>query len=282
MSYRKERIFAALQICLGCLLAGASYPLFLTPNHIAPGGLAGFATVLNYLFRWPVGTVTLLMNIPLFALAWKRLGHVFLLRSLSATVLLSLFMDLLPFSTVTDDPLLACVFGGVMLGVGLGLVQRAGATNGGTVMAARMLQFKIPFLTVGGILFVIDCLSAASAGLFIEIKYALYDFISIYVADRVLDAVTLGFSREKACYIIAEALEPIKKEILSEMHRGATILSARGGYSGADRPVLLCVCSAAEAAHIKQIVRAKDEKAFVFITDAYEVLGNGFSSLKEQ
>ncbi len=136
----KEQLIAWGQIILGCLLGALAYPWFLVPNHIAPGGLTGLATVLNYLFGWPVGTTSLLMNIPLILIGFRSLGGGFAVRSLVATLLFSLFIDLLPLECATQDPMLASVFGGVLLGIGLGLLLRAGATPGGTDMAARLVH----------------------------------------------------------------------------------------------------------------------------------------------
>ncbi len=279
--WKNEQIMAYSQIVLGCLLGAASYPLFLTPNHIAPGGLTGIAMVFNYLFGAPVGTVSLLMNVPLFLIGYRAMGRVFVFRSLIAAVLFSLMIDLLPLPAATMDPLLGAVFGGVLLGIALGLIMRGGATTGGTDMAARMLHQKFQHISVGTILFAIDCISVFMAGVSIEVEYALYSLICIYVSGKAIDMVTSGLSREKACYIISSEHEKIKQSVMTELERGVTVLRAQGGWSGAEKPLLLCILSAQEVSRIKTIVRAADERAFVFITDAYEVLGEGFRKLAE-
>ena len=127
---KNEHLASTVQIVLGCALGALAYPLFLVPNHIAPGGLTGLATVLNYLFHWPVGTTSLLMNIPLFIIGYRAMGRVFVIRSLVATVLFSVLIDLIPLPPMTQQPLLGAVFGGVLLGAGLGLILRGGATTG--------------------------------------------------------------------------------------------------------------------------------------------------------
>ncbi|MBE5794178.1 MAG: YitT family protein [Clostridiales bacterium] len=278
----RENLIAWGQIVLGCLIGALAYPWFLVPNHIAPGGLTGLATVLNYLFGWPVGTTSLLMNIPLFLIGFKSMGGGFAIRSLTATLLFSLFIDLLPLGCLTQDPMLASVFGGALLGIGLGLILRAGATTGGTDMAARMVHKFMPYLTVGMILFVIDGIVVVLAGIYIHIEHALYAFISIYVSSMLINLMVDGLTTEKACYIIASAYEQIKAELMAELNRGVTVLDARGGFSGEERPVLLCVVSAQEVARLKLIVRRIDDKAFVFISDAHEVLGEGFRQLTEE
>lgn len=278
---KNEQVVSYTQIVVGSLMGALSFPLFLTPNHIAPGGLTGIATVLNFLFHWPVGTASLIMNIPLFLVGYRAMGQVFAFRSLLATVLFSLLIDLIPIPPMTMEPLLGAVFGGVLLGVGLGLILRGGATTGGTDMAARMVHSHFQHISVGALLFIIDGLVVLAAGLLIEAEYALYAFISIYLTSKVMDAVMLGLSSDKACYVISKQYEVIKQVLMTEMDRGVTVLSAEGGYSGETRPILLCVLTAQEVGRLKAIVRSVDESAFVFISDAHEVLGEGFRNLVE-
>lgn len=278
---KNEQFMAYVQIVLGSLLGALAYPMFLVPHHIAPGGLTGIATVFNFLFQWPVGTISLLLNVPLFIIGYRSMGRVFAFRSLIATLLFSFLIDLLPMPALTQDPILAALFGGALLGVGLGLILRGGATTGGTDMAARMLHSRFQHISVGVILFLIDCVSVVLAGLSIEVEYALYAFISIYVSSKVIDMVMLGMTTDKACYVISDQHEAIKQELMDQLERGVTVLHAEGGYTGAQRPVLLCVLSAQEIGRLKAIVRSRDEAAFVFISDAHEVLGEGFRKLVE-
>ena len=278
---KNEQVLSYVQIGLGSLIGALAFPLFLTPNHIAPGGLTGIATVLNFLFHWPVGTASLIMNVPLFFVGYRSMGRVFAFRSLLATVLFSLLIDLIPIPSMTAEPLLGAVFGGVLLGVGLGLILRGGATTGGTDMAARMVHSRFQHISVGALLFVIDGLVVLAAGLLIEAEYALYAFISIYIVSKVMDAVMLGLSSDKACYVISRHYEVIKQALITDMDRGVTVLHAEGGYSGESRPILLCVLTAQEVGRLKAIVRSVDESAFVFISDAHEVLGEGFRNLTE-
>ena len=267
---KNEHLASAVQIVLGCALGALAYPLFLVPNHIAPGGLTGLATVLNYLFHWPVGTASLVMNVPLFIIGYRAMGRVFVIRSLAATVLFSALIDLIPLPPMTQQPLLGAVFGGVLLGAGLGLILRGGATTGGTDMVARMIHNRFQHISVGAILFSIDCCVVLMAGFFIEAEYALYAFVALYAASRLIDVVMVGLAREK-----------VKQDIMQRLDRGVTVLRAEGGYSGQERPVLLCVMSAQEMGRLKAIVREADEDAFLFISDAHEVLGEGFRKLME-
>ncbi|MBQ7865482.1 MAG: YitT family protein [Clostridia bacterium] len=274
-----DAVMAYAQIVLGCLIGGAAYPLFLVPNSIAPGGLSGLAMVLNHLFHWPVGMTSLIMNIPLFLLGYKAMGRVFVFRSLVATVIFSLAIDLIKLPAMTVDPLLGTLYGGLLLGVGLGLILRGGATTGGTDMIARMVHSKMPFITVGVFLLMIDCLVVILAGVVMGTSEGLYAMISIFISSKVIDMVMAGFSSNKACFIITKQWDEVTRHILHGMDRGVTQLTARGAYSGEERPVVLCVVSRQEVARLKDIVREADENAFMFVTEAHEALGEGFSKL---
>ena len=168
-----ERFFSYAQIILGAMVGGAAYPLFMTPNKIAPGGITGIATILNHLFHWPVGTVTLIMNIPLFLISYRAMGRIFAFRSLVATLFFTLFIDVLPLQPMTTDPLLGALYGGVMLGAGLGLIMRGGATTGGSDMVARMVNKRFQFISTGSFLFAIDFAVVVSAGFLIGATEAL-------------------------------------------------------------------------------------------------------------
>ncbi len=275
----KERLLAYLQIAVGCVIGAFAYPLFLTPHNIAPGGVTGIATILHYLFSLPVGLTALVMNIPLFVMGYRLLGRVFAFRSLVATILFSLFIDWLPVEAFPADTLLSSVFGGVLLGLGLGLILRGSATTGGSDLIAKMIHAHIQHLSVGFILFMIDFCVVIAAAFLITPKAALYALITIFLSARIVDMVVQGFERHKACYIISTKQDAIKQKLLETLQRGITIFNAKGGFSNEDRPVLLCIISAQELARLKFIVRMEDERAFMFITAANEVLGEGFDRL---
>ena len=283
MTLLKKNFWTGLKeyslITLGVLLYVTGWIIFLIPNNIAPGGLTGVATILNYLFHWPVGTVSLLLNVPLFIIGYRSMGKIFAFRSLIATALFSLLIDVLPIRPVSEDPLLGTLFGGVVLGAGLGLILRGGATTGGTDMIARMVHRRLPFISVGMFLFALDCAVVLSAAVFIGTEQALYAFICIYVCSKVIDAVMMGFGGNKACFIMTAAWEKITTRLMDEVGRGVTHLEARGAYTGRQQPVVLCVAARQEIMAVKRIVQEEDEKAFMFITDAHEALGEGFSRL---
>lgn len=274
-----ERFFSYVQILIGALVAGAAYPLFMTPNRIAPGGMTGIATILNHLFHWPVGTVSLVLNLPLFMISYRAMGRIFAFRSLVATVLFSLFIDILPLQPMTSDPLLGALYGGVMLGAGLGLIMRGGATTGGSDMIARMVHKCFQFISVGSFLFAIDCAVVLSAGFLIGTNEALYALINIFLSAKVMDVVVIGFSSNKACFVMSSRWKEISDRILQDMNRGVTLLTARGAYTGTERPTLLCVISRSEIMAFKRILREEDENAFVIIVEAHEAIGDGFSGM---
>lgn len=276
-----ERLFSYAQIILGALIGGAAYPLFMTPNKIAPGGITGIATILNHLFQWPVGTVTLILNVPLFLISYRAMGRIFAFRSLVATLFFTLFIDVLPLQPMTTDPLLGALYGGVMLGAGLGLIMRGGATTGGSDMVARMVNKRFQFISTGSFLFAIDFAVVVSAGFLIGATEALYSLICIFLSARIMDTIIIGFSSNKACFIISSRWQEISDRIMRDMDRGVTQLTARGAYTGAERPTLLCVIGRSEIMALKRILREEDEKAFVIIVEAHEAIGDGFTHLTD-
>ena len=276
---KNERLVAYAEILLGCVIGGAAYPLFLVPNSIAPGGLTGVATIFNYLWNWPVGVTSMALNLPLFIIGFKAMGRVFVFRSLVATFLFSACIDLIQLPPLTDDILLGSVYGALALGVGLGLILRGGATTGGSDMVARMVHKRFPLVTVGGFLFLIDCCVILAAAFTMSAKAALYALICIFISARAVDLVLAGFGSAKACFIITNQAANISRRIMEELERGVTVLSGIGAYSGAERTLLISVISQREVIPLKKIVRQEDEKAFMFITDTHETLGEGFNAL---
>jgi len=252
---------------------------FLIPNKIAAGGLSGIGIVLFHLFGFPVGVTVLILNIPLFLISWKMLGTSFGLKSLFATAGFALLIDGTAFLPVlTDDLILAVLFGGILVGLGLGLILRQNATTGGTDLAAKILHKLIPFLSIGQILLIIDAMVVlAAAVVFNQYELALYASISIFITSRMIDYVVVGVNYTKAAYIISLQTGRISARILKELNRGVTELKGRGMFTGMDRPVLMCVLRSRDIPHMKAIVQEEDPQAFIFISDVREVLGEGFS-----
>lgn len=277
-----DSLIAYIYLVLGCAIGGAAYPLFLVPNSIAPGGLTGVATVLNALFDWPVGLTSMVMNIPLFMMGYKMLGGNFAFRSLIATVLFSVAIDLIQLPPLTDDKLLGAVYGAIMLGLGLGLILRGGATTGGSDMIAKLIHKHVPFMTVGLTLFIIDCLVILLAAFKMGTQAALYSLICIFISSKVIDLVLAGIGSAKMCFVVSRESEQIARRIMDDMDRGVTILPAIGGFTGKETKALVSVVDHREVVAVKRIVREADSRAFMFITDTHETLGEGFRSLEEK
>ncbi len=270
-------------ILLGALITGASYTYFFIPNNIAPGGITGIATVLNHLIGWPpVGTLSFILNIPLFLLGYRSGGKLFVLRSFIAMMLLSLFIDVLPGDPVTDDGMLASIFGGILLGLGLGLVLRAGATTGGTDLAAQMVHKRFSFISVGTFLFGIDCMVILLAGVVFDVQAALVALIALYVSTKVMDMVIKGWNTEEQMMIISDFAPEIARRINTEMDRGATFIEATGAYTGEKRGMIYCVVTRAQIMQIKAIVSSVDPHAFVTVSAAHEVMGEGFKQFSNK
>ena len=240
-----EPLFSWLKIIFGCFVAASAYPLFMTPHNIAPGGLTGVAIILNYLFRLPVGITSLLLG---------------------ATAIFSILIDVLPFPSVTDDYLMATIFGAVLLGVGLAIIMTGNATTGGTDMLAQMLHVRFPSVRVGTFLTALDGCVVLAAWFTMSAKAALYALCNIYICARVIDMMLSGWGSAKACYIVTEATEQVTKRIMDELDRGATLLDGVGAYSGEQKKMIVCVAGSREIPRI--------------ITDTHETLGEGFHQLR--
>ena len=269
-----------LVIAASCLLYAFTFNCFFRSNSIAMGGFTGIVQVLNYYLPWiPVGSTALLMNIPLLIIGVKKMGWPILFSTVFATAVSNLMIDGMDmvYQFPPMDPLLACLYGGVLLGIALGAMLRKTATTGGTELAARLLKFKIPQLSIGKICLIIDVivvlLYAISYG---QIDNALYGIISMYVSSVAMDMVVYGSVNAKLAIVISDQSQAITQKLM-DMGLGATILQGTGAWTGNDKRVLMCAAKPGKVAAIKAAVTAIDpDKAFVIVCDAREVLGEGF------
>ena len=264
-------------ILTGCFLYAAAFNIFLLPNKIAPGGVSGLAAALNYLFKFPPGVVIIILNVPLFALGKKILGLKFLLKTICATALLSLFIDLLKLPRYTAEPLLAAIIGGVLCGIGTGIVCIGGAMTGGTDLLARLIRHKNTRFSLGRLIFFADGCVVIIAGLvFRDITAAFYSALCVFLISKAFDAALKGFEHSTAAIIITERSAEISGFVIEKLERTTTRMSAKGGYSRDDKQVLLCVVKAYELTRLKNGVNEIDKTAFIITFDAAEVLGEGF------
>ena len=280
MRYKTKGLTQFLLLAAGTILSAAPFPLFFIPNRIAPGGGAGIGTVVNALAGIPIGLLVAAINIPQFLVSWKRMGHWFAAKSLVCMLALSAMIDLLPVGAATNDPVLASVFGGVLMGSGIGLVIRGGATTGGTDMAAALIHERFPVISVGGFLLAIDFCVILFSGFVFSIQSAMYATIAIFLSSQVMDRVVEGFESAKAFFVFSRKSRAIGDAVLSGLGRGATFLHGRGAYTDEASDVLLCVITRLQIPRFKAIVRDIDPDAFLIVTDVREALGEGFSRPK--
>ena len=270
-------------IVIGTVLMSMGIKNIFDPANMVTGGVTGAAIIFKQIWNVPLWLSNTLLNIPLFIAAFKIMGWTFIKRTLFATVMLSVALYVIPDgSFMQDDLFLSALFGGIIGGVGIGLVFLARATTGGTDMLAKMVHQKLPFISTGMFLMIIDCVVVIFAAVCIGTTEALFALVCIFINGKVIDMVMLGLSKNKACFVMSDKWAEISHQVLHDMDRGATQLSARGAYSGKERPVLLCVLPPQEVARFKEIVRKEDDRAFMFITEAHEALGEGFDRLAEK
>lgn len=280
---KKTMVRDYLGIALGAAITAVSLNMFLIPNKVAAGGVSGLATVLHYLLGWPVGLIMLAFNIPLFAIGVKILGARYGINTLFGAAMLSLAIDgMAPFTPVlTHDLLLSSVYGGVVGGIGMGMVFRFKGNTAGTALAAAILN-KLFGIRIGQALLAADFLVIVFAGIvFQSAELALYALISIFVTAQIIDLVQEGPSASKAFFILSSQPEQVAAAVIAEMDRGVTFLQGKGGYTGQEREMLLCVVDTSEVTQLKELIQQIDTKAFVIVTDAHEVLGEGFSALEK-
>lgn len=263
-------------------MVAAGLVLFTIPNDIAPGGVSGLATALAYLSPVSVGVWTLLLNIPLVALAWWKLGFRPLIKTIVATLLLSgfieLFLRILP--PYSNNVLLASVLGGVLCGAGMGIIFVRGATTGGTDLISLLLNRVFPNASVGSLLLIVDATVVVFAVLvFRNIEVALYSIVTIFATTRTIDAIMQGVDHAKVIYIVTERGDDILALLADELGRGVTVLQGRGGYTRRDKNVLMLVTHRNSFAQTLKSVKTIDKKAFIFVTDATEVHGEGFKPM---
>jgi uncharacterized membrane-anchored protein YitT (DUF2179 family) len=272
-------------IIIGAFIQALSLRLFLVPSQLVSGGLSGAGQILYYLYNWPIGLVVFLGNIPLFILGWRYLGGPrFATRTILAIVAFSGFTDLLlsqtGHSAFTPDPFLNTLYGGIMMGVGLGIVYRGRGTSGGTDIIGRILNRQFG-LSISMAYLVTEALVILAAGVFFNWEIALYGLLMIYISGIAADRVLEGSNVIRDVMIITEKMDAVSQALMDELERGTTIINARGGYSKQDRPILYCVVTSSEVMQLKTIVHDIDPDAFMVVGSANEALGEGFTPLRE-
>ena len=272
-------------IILGSLIYALGFNWCYAPNAIGFGGVTGMAQIIHALLPWaPIGTVAIVLNIPLFLLGWRFLGGRVLLSSLFAMAFGSIAIDLLNLVYLFPpmDPILACIFGGLLVGCSLGIILQQNATTGGTDLIARLLKLPFPWLPVSKLLLIIDLVVIAlSAVVFKSLSSALYGIVSLYVNTLTIDMVLYGADRAKVAYIISSFPDRIADTILHDIDRGVTILHGQGAWSGEEKQVLMVAFKQRQIVALKRKVREIDPAAFLIVCEAHEVQGTGFREYKQ-
>lgn len=280
----KDYVWQYVLIIIGSALFAAGFQFFLYPNSIIVGGVSGIAMIINYLTDLPVGVMNIVLNIPLFIIAWRQFGTKFVIGSFVGMMLSSVFVDLMALVSYspTNDMLLACIIGGAIKGLGMGIIYYAGATTGGTDIIAKFVRLKYPYINFGTLILLTDAIIIlAFAIIFHEVEGAMYAVIAMFVVSRVIDLVLYGVDNSNVCYIISEKSEQLVNDITDSLHRGVTILEGEGAYSHQNKQVLLCVVKRTQVSDIRKIIKNVDENAFFIITDAKNVFGKGFGDISD-
>lgn len=269
---------------IGSLFYAVGVNVFTTPNDIAPGGVTGIATVLHSITGLQVGTLSFLLNIPLLILGFIVLGKRTMLNTFRTLVILTVITDATYFvlPQYTNNMLVSAIFGGVTIGIGLGLIFLRGSTTGGTDILGRMLLKKMPHVPLGKILLIIDILIIAGAGIYYKtLEAVLFAFVSVYATDHSIDAVLDGSTEGRVAYAISDRYEEIGNRVMDELERGITYINGEGGYQNAPKKIVMCAMPSRQFANFKKIVFEIDPKAFVMSIPSKHIIGEGFKQTFE-
>ncbi|MCM3799494.1 YitT family protein [Caldibacillus thermoamylovorans] len=274
-----EKLLSYIYVLVGAGIVAVSFNVLLLPNEIASGGVSGISTILHGLFGWEPAYVQWSLNIPLFIAGVIFLGYQYGIKTLIGTLFVPfvvfLTKDLEPW---TLNPMLAALFGGIGIGLGIGIVFRGNASTGGTDLAAQIFS-KYTGISLGKSVALIDGLIVISASIVFDIEKGLFALIGLYLTSKTIDLVQIGWSRSKMVLIITNEEEKVKRAILEQIDRGLTKLKAYGGYTDQERNTIMVVVDQSEFTGLKQAVRNIDPNAFVIVVDASEVLGQGFKTI---
>ena len=274
----KKIILEIVGTIFGSFVIAVSVSLFLLPNKLSSGGVAGIATITYYLLNIPMGVSILLINVPLFLMSILKIGKAFFLKSIVGTVSLSIFIDILDkMQPLTNDKFLACIYGGIIMGVGTAIILKANSSTGGTDLISYIAKTYRPTIKVGEIIFMLDIVIVVLNMFFLEeIEIGLYSAIAIYLMGKIIDILFEGIYFTKLIYIVSEKAEEIATNIGEEIGRGTTGIYGKGMYTNEDKLILMCAVTRKDVARTIQIITKIDKNSFVIVTNSREVLGLGF------
>lgn len=277
----RELIIDAIAVIIGSFIYSIAINTFTLPNLIVPGGIIGISTVIHYYTEFPVGTMSLILDIPLFIAAFRFIGTKSTLKILITSVIFFLMPDItaLFLPQYTEDILVAAIFGGVLGGLGLGIMILRGISTGGTDLLAQIINTRVKSISYGMLLTLIDAVVVIIAAIaFKDINSMLYAAITIYITGIVLDRIANGFDSAKLVQVITEDPTELSQQIMTQMDRGVTLLKSKGAYTGTDREMVFIVVKRYELQRLKTLIRRTDPKAFIIIGEVSEVLGEGFKT----
>ncbi|PNV63221.1 YitT family protein [Clostridium sp. chh4-2] len=277
MNWKRSAFTDYLMIIAGSFIMGFAIKNMYDPVSLVTGGVSGIAIIFKNLFSVPLWVTNTVLNIPLFLVSFKIKGWKFIKKTFVATVALSLSLYIIPYMPfVTDDLFLASLFGGIISGIGAGMVFICQATTGGTDMLAALIQRKLRHYSIAQIMQVLDGVVVLAGATVFGVKFALYALIAIFAVSKISDGMIEGLKFSKQAFIVSDHYEEIAKVVMDRLARGVTAVNAVGMYSGNDKKMLFCVVSKKEIVQLKEIVGRIDPGAFVIVSDAREVFGEGF------
>lgn len=278
LNTEREWIKDIIYIVIGCMIMAVGISLFLLPNKLSTGGFSGIATVAYYLFQFPLGTTMLILNVPLVIMAFIKVGKAITIKGMIGTILLAFFIDLFDkMEPLTSDRFLACIYGGIFVGIGTAIVLKAHASTGGTDMLSYIIRSYRPHFRTGNLIVIVDTIIVfLNVIVFKQIEIGLYSAIAIYIMGKMIDIIFEGIYFTKSMFIVSNKYKEIAKEIGEKLDRGSTAIYAKGTYTKGRKMMLWCVGSRNEVARIKEIAKKIDPGSFIVISNAREAWGKGF------
>ncbi len=267
-------------IAIGTFMFACAISLFLAPNNLAPGGVTGIAIIVNYYLGLSMGLVTFIINIPIMVLGVWKFGIRFLISTIIATSLMSFFIDLLtPIGAISDNIIICAVAGGILIGASLGIVFKVGATTGGTDIVARLLKLKLPHMETGSLFIIVDStIVVASAVAFRDVESAICAGMCVFVAGKVFDVVMYGRAGAKLVFVMSGNAREIANRIMAELGSGVTYINGKGAYTDSDKHIIMCALKKQLLPKAEDIIKEIDLNAFIIITSANEIVGEGYRS----
>lgn len=277
----KRRARNCIYIILGTMLYAGGISLFLDPNNLAPGGVIGISVILNRFTNIGTGILYFVINIPIVILGIKKLGLKFMTSTFATIILNSFLTDFFAkLGPVTREPLLAALAGGICIGLGIGIIFRAGSTTGGMDIVVKVIKLKYKHLKTGVLFMMFDIVIVAISGIvFGKFDFAMYAFIAVFVSGRTMDIILYGGDEARLIYIISDKAEIIAERVLKELDTGITFLEGKGAYSNDNKKVIMCVLKKQIAPKIEDIIKEEDEHAFMIISSANEIYGEGYKNI---